>query len=131
GLIGDFASLQTAEFLITAIDVKQGEVRTTVRFDLAGAAKQGWRAERIGFWQLRWRRADTGNKDWRVVEWTTLDGGVRSRALAPVFTETTASAFGKNESFRQQLVPSLDEWTTRLDGAFMPGGMGHHGVAVG
>ncbi len=137
-MMGDFASLETAEFLITAIDTQPAaqvrQVRTTVRFDLAGTAKQGWRAERIGFWQLRWRRADSGaaagDKDWRVVEWTTLDGGVRSRALAPVFTETTASAFGKNDSFRQQLVPSLDEWTTRLDGAFMPGGMGHHGVAV-
>ena len=34
-------------------------------------------------------------------------------------------------NFRQQLRPGLDEWLTRLDGTFMAGGMGHHGVSVG
>ena len=42
-LVSDFASIQTAEFLITAIDVERaagsGRSRTIVRFDLAGAAK--------------------------------------------------------------------------------------------
>jgi hypothetical protein len=60
-LVSDFASIQTAEFLITAIEVNRSpaagagvmEARTSVRFDLAGAAKRGWRAERVGRWEMR------------------------------------------------------------------------------
>lgn len=95
-LLADFDSIQTAEFLITRIDVDGGNdprVRTTVRFDLSGAAKAGWRAERLGHWQMRWQRALDGA--WRVTEWTTLDH-LRSRAPAPVFTEVTEAAFGGN-----------------------------------
>ena len=130
GLLADFESLQTAEFLITQIEVERGSVpraRTTVRFDLTGTAKGAWRAERLGHWQLRWQRAADG---WRVTEWTTTDH-LRSRAPAPIFTEVTEAAFGKNESFRRQLVPGLDYWASHLDAVFMPRGMGHHGVSVG
>jgi Tfp pilus assembly protein PilF/peroxiredoxin len=129
-LLGDFESLQTAEFLITRIEVEREtdpRVRTTVRFDLAGSAKGGWRGERLGHWQMRWRHAQEG---WRVTEWTTVDQ-LRSRATAPIFTEVTDPAFGKNASFRRQLVPGLDYWAAHLDAVFMPRGMGHHGVSVG
>ena len=33
-------------------------------------------------------------------------------------------------AFAAQLTPNLDDWIARLDSAFMPGGMGHHGVSV-
>jgi Tfp pilus assembly protein PilF/peroxiredoxin len=130
GLVREFASIQTAELEITEIDVTAGpepQARTIVRFDLAGTAKDGWRAERVGRWRMRWQGGADG---WRVVEWAALDQ-VRSRAAVPVFTEATRRAFGGNASFREQLVPGLDEWLTRLDSAFMPGGMGHHGASVG
>ena len=130
-LLADFDSIQTAEFLITRIDVERGNdprVRTTVRFDLCGAAKAGWRAERLGHWELHWQRDP--DRGWRVTEWTTLDH-LRSRASAPVFTEVTEAAFGQNASFRRQLVPGLDDWASHLDAVFMPRGMGHHGVSVG
>jgi Flp pilus assembly protein TadD/peroxiredoxin len=139
-LVSDFASIQTAEFLITAIDVKRApagtseaeaaalEARTSVRFDLAGAAKRGWRAERVGRWEMRWRRG--GDGQWRVIEWRAVDQ-VRSRAAAPVFSEVTGAAFGGNASFRDQLVPGLDYWSSHLDAVFMPRGMGHHGVSAG
>jgi len=130
-LLGDFASVQTAEFLITGIEVTEGadpQVRTTVRFDLAGAAKGGGRTERNGRWQMRWRRGK--DAAWRVTEWTALEHQ-RSRAPAPVFAEATEAALGRNLSFRRQLVPGLDEWASNLDGLFMPRGMGHHGVSVG
>jgi tetratricopeptide (TPR) repeat protein len=130
-LVVDFDSVQTAEFLITAIDVEQpsrSAARTMVRFDLTGTAKGGWRAERLGRWQMRWTRSSDGQ--WRVTEWTLLDY-VRSRTAAPVFSEATDAAFGRNPAFRSQLVPGLDEWSLRLDGVFKPGGMGHHGVSVG
>jgi len=130
-LVSDFDSVHVAEFLITAIAVESGPrpvVRTVVRFDLAGAAKSGWRAERLGRWQMQWRRDNDGGLI--VVEWTALET-LRSRASAPVFTEATVAALARNASFSRQLTPGLDEWLTRIDSAFMPGGMGHHGVSVG
>jgi tetratricopeptide (TPR) repeat protein len=130
-LVEDFGSLQTTEFLITAIEVTgrpDPDVRTTVRFDLSGTTRTGGRAGRIGRWRMLWRRGP--DAAWRVVEWTALDH-VRSRAPAPVFTEVTEPALGGNLSFREQLVPGLDEWASNLDGLFMPRGMGHHGVSVG
>jgi len=130
-LVGDFDSIQTAEFLITSIEVDRGGdplVRTVVRFDLAGAAKGGGRAERLGHWRMRWRRGDGGA--WRVTEWVALDH-LRSRASAPIFSEVTEAALGGNPSFRRQLVPGLDYWATNLDAVFTPRGMGHHGVSAG
>src|SRR3954451_1070032 len=129
-LLGDFDSIQTAEFLITHIDVERSNNQragTTVRFDLSGAAKGGGRAERIGHWHMQWQHAADG---WRVIEWTTLDH-VRSRAPAAMFTEITDAALGQNPSFRRQLAPGLDYWAAHLDAVFMPRGMGHHGGSVG
>jgi Tfp pilus assembly protein PilF/peroxiredoxin len=131
GLVAGFESLQAAEFLITRIDVEPGSrefARTAVRFDLAGAAAAGWRAQRTGHWDMRWRR-DPDNT-WRIVEWSAVDQ-VRSRAAAPVFSEATDQAFGGNASFRRQLVPGLDYWAAHLDAIFTPRGMGHHGVSAG
>jgi Tfp pilus assembly protein PilF/peroxiredoxin len=131
-LVAGFESLQTAEFLITAIEVTGRPdplVRTTVRFDLVGAARGGGRAERVGRWQMSWRRG--ADAAWRVTEWTAL-AHVHSRAPQPVFSEETEAAFGGNASFRRQLVPGEEEWAASLDGLFMPrGGMGHEGLAVG
>jgi Tfp pilus assembly protein PilF/peroxiredoxin len=125
-----FESIQTAEFLITSVDVPSrapARARTIVRFDLVGASGRG-RAERIGQWQIRWERGvdDT----WRVTEWTALDD-LRSRAAAPIFSEATGTAFGAAAGFRRQLVPGLDYWASHLDGIFTPRGMGHHGLSVG
>jgi len=130
-LVDEFQAIRVAEFLITAIDVPQQQdplVRTVVRFDIVGPGKKAWRAERLGQWQMRWRRGADGV--WRVVEWITLDQ-LRSHASDPVFTEVTEAALGGNPSFRRQLVPGLDYWAASMDAVFTPGGMGHHGVSVG
>lgn len=130
-LVDGFQSLHTAEFLITRIEVEPGPpalARTTVRFDLTGAASAGWRAARVGHWDMRWRR--DSDDTWRIVEWSAVDQ-VRSRATAPVFSEATDQAFGRNASFRRQLVPGLDYWAEHLDAIFTPRGMGHHGVSAG
>jgi Tfp pilus assembly protein PilF/peroxiredoxin len=130
-LFDDFTSIDTAEFLVTRIEVTHDAYPAAlaiVRFDLAGPARAGWRAQRLGHWQMRWEKKADGI--WRVVEWLGVDQ-VRSRAPAPVFTEATATAFGGNASFQRQLVPGLDYWASHLDGVFTPRGMGHHGVSVG
>ena len=71
-LVEDFDSLETTEFLITAIEVTgrpDPEVRTTLRFDLSGTARGGGRTGRVGRWQMRWRRGP--DAAWRV---TRVDG---------------------------------------------------------
>jgi Tfp pilus assembly protein PilF/peroxiredoxin len=129
-LLAGMDVVRVAELLITGIEVEPGAnglVRTAVRFDLAGSAGAG-RAERIGRWQMRWRRGADGV--WRVAEWIAREH-LRSRAPAPIFDEVTQVAFGNNDSFRRQLVPGLDYWAANLDAVFAPRGMGHHGVSVG
>ena len=127
-LVAGFRTLDVAEFLITRIETEaSGAARTTVRFDLSGTAAAGGRTERIGRWQMRWQE-QAGH--WTIAEWTTL-GSVTSRSATPVFSEATSVAFGRIPAFTTQLTPNLDDWIARLDSAFMPGGMGHHGVSVG
>jgi Flp pilus assembly protein TadD/peroxiredoxin len=131
GLIAGLDTVRVTEFLVTSIAVA-GETplraRTEVRYDIAGASADGSRLQRTGRWRIEWRRESDAR--WRIVVWTLLEAS-RSRALAPVFTEVTESALGANDSFRRQLSMGLDSWLARLDGALLPGGMGHHGVSAG
>ncbi len=128
-LVAGFRAVDVAEFLITRIDAETGgaAVATTVRFDLSGTATAGGRIERIGHWRMRWQQ---GAGRWAIAEWTSL-GSVSSRSAVPVFSEATGEAFGRVPAFATQLAPNLDDWITRLDSTFMPGGMGHHGISAG
>src|SRR5262245_48157550 len=130
-LLADFGDVQVAELLITSIEVSrepQLQARTEVRYDLVGAGRRAWREERIGRWRIEWTREAAGA--WRATRWTSL-GDLHSRSTAPPFSEATEAALGRNPSFRRQLRHGLDDWLAHLDGVFMAGGMGHHGVSVG
>jgi tetratricopeptide (TPR) repeat protein len=130
-LVAGMDEVRVAEFLITSIAVQREapvRVRTEVRYDVVGSAKESWRLERNGHWRIDWRREPDGF--WRIAAWTALDLS-QSRAPSPVFTEVTGAALGQNLSFREQLTRGLDAWLARLDAVFLPGGMGHHGVSVG
>jgi Tfp pilus assembly protein PilF/peroxiredoxin len=130
-ILNDFASLETAEFLVTAIEVTREaalSAQTTIRFDLVGPAKAGGRAERVGQWRLRWVKASDGS--WQVGEWSAVDY-VRSQAPAPIFTDVTDAVLGRGTPAARQLGPGLDYWASHLDAVFTPRGMGHHGVSVG
>jgi tetratricopeptide (TPR) repeat protein len=126
-LIAGLFPVRVAEFLITAIEVQGDTAVTEVRYDLVGEGSGSWRGQRNGRWRMKWRRSDGA---WRIAQWTTLEDR-RSRASAPVFVETTEAALGGNPSFRKQLGLGMDEWLGRLDAAFLPSGMGHHGVSAG
>jgi Flp pilus assembly protein TadD/peroxiredoxin len=128
-LVEGFRKVALAEFLITSIDVKreEGLVRTSVRYDIVGPGKDVWCVQRLGVWQLRWRRGPEG---WRVVEWTATEA-VRARATAPVFTEITTAALGGNASFRRQLTTGLDAWVATMDSGLTRDSNGHHGVSIG
>ena len=128
-LVEGLREITVAEFLITSIaaDDKSPLVRTTVRYDIVGAGTQAWRVERVGVWQMSWRRAASG---WRVVEWTS-DSLLTSRASAPIFRDVTDAALGSNDSFRRQLNTSLDAWMATFDSVLTRDSNGHHGVSVG
>ena len=130
-LLSDFESIDTAEFLITGIEVTRDlhpTALTTVRFDLAGATRAGWRAQRLGHWRMRWQKSADGV--WRVIEWVTLDH-VRSEPRRRCSASRPRQPLGAIASFQRQLVPGLDFWASHLDAVFTPRGMGHHGVSAG
>jgi Tfp pilus assembly protein PilF len=124
-----FRRITLAEFLITSIEASGGGgiVTTEVRYDLVGEGQPKGRAEAIGAWRMRWRRASAG---WRVAEWTA-QAQLRSRAPAPLFAEVTQAALGANDSFRRQLGVELDRWSATIDSVLTRDSNGHHGVSVG
>ena len=133
-LLADFATIDVAEFLIIRIErigatgETDSPIRTTVRYDITGAARQGHRAERLGRWQMIWKR--TGGV-WHVAEWSASDQ-VRSHVTTPVFAEVTEAAFGGNaQAFQQQLRYGSDAWLSSLDAALQLDTMALHGLAVG
>jgi len=127
-LLADLQTVDVTEFLVTAIDADEGVAHTEVRYDIVGASPPAGRAERVGRWQMAWRRGT--DRVWRVAEWSAPDAR-RSRAASPVFTETTGEALGANPSFRQQLGIPLDAWSASIDSTLTRDSNGHNGVSVG
>jgi tetratricopeptide (TPR) repeat protein len=128
--VSELQSVEVAEFLLTAIEVTHEGVpraRTTVRFDVAGARKGGGRAERLGNWDLGWRRGGDGS--WWVVSWS-VRSHVRSQTSRPLFSEVTDAAFARIPAFDAQLRHGNDAWLAVLDSALSPDTMGLHGMSV-
>ena len=131
-LTADFREITVAELLITAIEPDgpadaPPRVRTTVRYDIVGAGTTSYRVEHVGEWEISWRRNGSG---WQITQWTAASD-VASRARAPLFTEITAAALGKNESFQRQLNIDLDSWMATFDSVLTRDSNGHHGISVG
>jgi Tfp pilus assembly protein PilF len=131
-LTADLRDVSVAEFLITAIEPDGAvqepmRVRTTVRYDVVGAGTSAYRVEHVGEWEIGWQRNTSG---WQITRWSALSHVV-SRARAPLFTEITASALGRNDSFGRQLDIDLDSWMATIDSVLTRDSNGHHGVAVG
>jgi Tfp pilus assembly protein PilF/peroxiredoxin len=128
-LTRDLREITVAEFLITAIEPDgpaESAIRTTVRYNIVGAGTNVYRVEHVGVWEMTWRRQASG---WQVGRWTAT-AHVVSRARVPIFTEITAAALMRNESFRQLNV-DLDSWMAALDSVLTRDSNGHHGVSVG
>ena len=102
-------------------------LHTTVRYDIVGGGREMYRVEHVGEWDLNWRRNPAG---WQIVKWTAASHVV-SRARHPIFNEVTASALGRNDSFRRQLTIALDPWMATFDSVLTRDSNGHHGVSVG
>ena len=115
-LVGDFdVGPDVAEFLITGIEVEaRGRIRSSARpcaSTSSGAAKGGGRAERLGHWQMRWRRGADGAG--ASSSGPPLDH-LRSRAPRPGLHRSDRGGLRRaTPSFRRQLVPGLDDWASR------------------
>jgi Flp pilus assembly protein TadD/peroxiredoxin len=132
-LVAYFREVTVAELLLTSIAPEGAaanppqRLRTTVRYDIVGAAKNAYRAEHVGEWDMTWQRNGSG---WQVVRWSAASD-VASQARAPVFNEITVTALGGTDSFRKQLNLDLDGWMATFDSVLTRDSNGHHGVSAG
>jgi tetratricopeptide (TPR) repeat protein len=129
-------SVQASVLQIDAVQATGNEplsVATEIHFNLVGQAIEGHREQRVGTWQVSWRKeaATPGAPaQWKVDTWTS-GAEVRSRLTGPGFTEITASCLDTNSAGMAQLIPGIDHWRTVLDGASGIDVFGNHGVSVG
>lgn len=102
--LGPDAKVETAEFEIYGIEATGSDppaVRTDIRYDIVTARGDGRGEERVGSWQMDWRRdpaqGSTASR-WRAGEETvaTLRG--------PGFIDVTRQALGREASYKDQLL---------------------------
>jgi tetratricopeptide (TPR) repeat protein/thiol-disulfide isomerase/thioredoxin len=136
-MMSAFSVIITAEFHVTSIDAASpvlsasslpGRIRTAVRYELVGSAKNFYREQRVGHWELEWE--STAGGEFRLRGWRLSDE-TQSRSAAPVFADITAQAFAGNASYSSQLLRGADYWRTVLDVACGIDIYGHNGVSVG
>ena len=126
--LSGFAQVRTAEFQIVRIEAALPRLLTRVRYDVVASARDFYREQRVGCWDVEWEELRSG--DFRLKNWKALDE-TRSRAGARIFADTTPAAFGSNASYTDQLLHGSDYWRTVLDGACGIDIYGHNGVSVG
>jgi tetratricopeptide (TPR) repeat protein len=129
----NFSKLLTVEFQIVSIRVESTAVQVnllaaTVRFELVGTGDGFHREQRIGHWDMRWERNDSGEV--RLQKWMAREEE-RSRGTVAFFQDITAHSIGGNDSYAAQLIPGTDYWRTELDGSSGIDIYGHNGVSVG
>lgn len=125
------AKLAVVEFEIYQIDVASSEPLTVhlhLRYDLAGARKDGRREERVGSWQTTWSKDEA--KAWQIQRW---EAGEETQSIGPetAFLDVTAHALGETDSYKRQMLLGVDYWRTTLDSACGIDVYGNNGVAAG
>ncbi len=141
GLLGELAdwvgkgvAIERVEFELTALDETSKAplmARSTVRYSMVARRGDERREQRVGTWRMDWVRGSGEDASglWRVSEFVP-----ETEARAVVrggFIDVTEAAFGATESYRAQMLPGVDEWRTRLDGACGIDVYGNNGVAAG
>jgi tetratricopeptide (TPR) repeat protein len=127
-----FSRVLTAEFQITRIDSKADlgneiAVDTTVRFEIVAAGDGFHREQRVGNWEMKWRRLPSG--EMRLREWRVADE-IRSQSSVLAFVDITARSFASIPAYSAQLMPGTDYWRSVVDGASGIDIYGHNGVSV-
>jgi Flp pilus assembly protein TadD len=121
--LASYATILTAEFQVTRIEIAPSRLHTRVRYELVGSGPGFHREQRVGEWELEWQAGLV--RRWRMSEES------RSRSAAPWYADVTAQAFGGNPSYSQQLLRGVDYWRTVLDGACGIDIYGHNGISAG
>lgn len=115
--LSEVSRIETAEFEIFGIQ-QTGEsplaVRTQIRYDLVSERKDARREERVGSWQVEWRR--DSSQSWKAAIWEAGEETL-SVVRGPIFVDITSNALGSNDSYRNQLMHGVDHWRTVLDSA--------------
>ncbi len=130
---GHGARVEVAEFEITSITTLTAEplsVATTLRYSLVLQTAPALREQRVGTWQLEWRREAGPDAAWRVTRWAR-DPETRATVRGPGFHDVAPQAFRDAPSFAAQMLHGADHWRTVLDGATGIDVYGNNGVALG
>lgn len=131
GYLSPLTRVESCDFQVDAIEIVSDtplRLRTQVHYDLTGALDSGRREERTGEWTIDWEQHKPG--EWSISLWSVA-AEMRSRLTGPGFTDITAAALGKNDSYRDQMLLGIDHWRTVLDGACGIDVYGNNGVCVG
>jgi tetratricopeptide (TPR) repeat protein len=132
---GHFSSLQTAEFQVTEIQLRDGanaanasptSIQTRVRVELVGSGSGFHREHRITNWDITWEIGAGG--ELKIAKWLIIDE-TRSQSLLPVFADVAQLTLGRDASYAAQFLPGIDHWRTILDGASGIDIYGHNGVS--
>ncbi|MCC7013614.1 MAG: VCBS repeat-containing protein [Planctomycetes bacterium] len=128
------ASDTVAKFKIIAVEPRDGVVVTRQYLQAKGRPKAGAR-QINATWVCTWsalppERTDALPKLKRIeleahAETNGPAGG------APLFTEVTDAVFASAESFEEQLRPTLEHWSARIDKTLGMSLIGHEGIALG
>ncbi|MGA2099527.1 MAG: FG-GAP-like repeat-containing protein [Candidatus Sulfotelmatobacter sp.] len=129
-----FAKILTAEFQVTGVDAAAmqptglGQLSTRVRYEIVGTGGDCYREQAIGYWELLWESATSG--EFRLLRWQTTEE-CQSRSTTQSYLDITEAVIGGNSCYAAQLLHGTDYWRTVLDGASGIEIYGHNGVSVG
>jgi hypothetical protein len=134
--------INTATPDLPAAQQEQVAFDTVVRYEASRHGPRGSR-QQTAVWSCRWtygRGAPTvaGKPVPRLthIEVSRYEesevAGLRGPTVAggPLFVDCTESALSNNASYRQQVLPGINHWLTRIPSEFM-GKFGYNGLAVG
>ncbi len=129
--LGPIARVNTAEFEIFGIEETGSTpltVHVDVRYDLVAQRNDDKREERVGSWRMVW--SHDASQSWKMLHWEAGEETL-SVVRGSAFSDVTAEAIGRTESYTKQLAHGADYWRTVLDGAVGVDVYGNNGVAVG
>ncbi len=129
--LGLVSKIETAEFEIFGIDETSSKpltVQLQIRYDIVAVRNDAQREERVGSWKTEWVRDDSDA--WKMGTW---EAGEETQCVGhgTAFLDVTSQALGGTESYKRQMLRSVDYWRTTLDGACGIDIYGNNGVAAG
>ena len=117
------------KFKLIQIDRESGEIATKLIYEASMRNTARIRQQRAT-WNCRWRIAsDSEDPKLCFVQVTSFTEAENASHFGTLFQDVTASAMSANESYTQQVLPGINDWTKRLGREFL-GQFGHHGLAV-